>query len=278
MLNSVKRPPQDRRMIKYGAREALRGKVFVCFLACLLPMVASWILRLVPVQFGAVDFLIADTLILSVSVPMTLLSIVLSVFVTDPMTVRLAGYFLTLNREPENLPSPVAVCDCFGPGYMRLMKTMLLRTVRIRIWALLPLVIGLLVPGAWERVQVSGMDVIRVADWMSWVEVAAYIPGLVAGLVYMMTPYVLIDRPELSPGEVLAESRQMTRGRRLELFVLELSFFGWILLSAATFGFAAIYLFPYLNATTAGYYIAFSEPMPWEAQPVPIPGDDDAAG
>lgn len=275
-------------MIKYGARELLTGRVFVCFLACLLPMAPPWIMRLAPIQLGAVNLLVADRIIYSVSIPMTLLSFLLSALVTDPMGVRLAAFFLTLHRDSENLPSPLSVCDCFGPGYFRLVKGMLLRTVRVMLWTLLPLAICALVPGAWETAQVSGMDVIRVADWTYVFLLAALVLNVNRGLCYSMVPYLLADRPELGPVDALRESRRMTHRRLWELFVVQLSFLGWMLLTSITFFIGAIYTYPYIEATMAGYYLAFAQPMPWE-RPLATggdlidgaggaPDDDDAAG
>ena len=46
----------------------------------------------------------------------------------------------------------------------------------------------------------------------------------------------------------------MTNGHKMELFVLDLSFIGWYLLSALTCGLALLYLVPLLNATHANVY------------------------
>ena len=43
-------------------------------------------------------------------------------------------------------------------------------------------------------------------------------------------------------------------GHKMDLFVLELSFIGWTLLSVITFGIASIYIVPYMNATMANFY------------------------
>ena len=52
-------------------------------------------------------------------------------------------------------------------------------------------------------------------------------------------------------------SQQMMDGHKMEAFVLELSFFGWFLLSALTCGLVGIfYVNPYLDATFAEFYVA----------------------
>ena len=121
----------DRPMLKALAKGKLRGKLLACFAACLLPMLLPWAMRLVPSNIGVTYFLLADLYIVGVSVPMTALSFVAAIFVTDVMQVRLAGYFLALREGEEKPASPLTVCDCFGADYWPNMRAMLLRTAYI---------------------------------------------------------------------------------------------------------------------------------------------------
>lgn len=81
------------------------------------------------------------------------------------------------------------------------------------------------------------------------------IPGIVKGYAYLMAPYILADNPDLTAREALRESKRITYGHKGELFVLSLSFFGWILLVPLTLGLITIWLAPYANATLANYYL-----------------------
>ena len=54
-------------------------------------------------------------------------------------------------------------------------------------------------------------------EWLS------YIPGIVKTYSYAMTPYILLDKPELSANEAITDSRMMMRGHKMELFLLDLS-------------------------------------------------------
>ena len=56
------------------------------------------------------------------------------------------------------------------------------------------------------------------------------IPGIIAAYRYRMAPYLLITNPQWSVTDCLRQSRLMMRGRKWELFVLDLSFIGWYLL------------------------------------------------
>ncbi len=81
-----------------------------------------------------------------------------------------------------------------------------------------------------------------------------YIPGIVKTYSYAMTPYILLDKPELSANEAITDSRMMMRGHKWQLFLLDLSFIGWILLSLLTFGILFIYVIPYMQAARAEFY------------------------
>lgn len=80
------------------------------------------------------------------------------------------------------------------------------------------------------------------------------IPGIVASYRYRQALYIMLDNPEMSAINCIRTSKAMMRGRKWELFVLDLSFIGWILLSALPF--VSIYTSPYMQITYANYYNA----------------------
>ena len=84
------------------------------------------------------------------------------------------------------------------------------------------------------------------------------IPGIIALYSYSQTIFIMLDNPDMSAMEAIAASKQMMRGHKMELFVLELSFFGWALLNAFTFGLLGIWLEPYMLVTMANFYNAVS--------------------
>lgn len=266
MQKPTGRPAQNRQMIKYDVRNRLQGHVFMAFLACLLPTLVSLVMRLIKIPGMTINFLVADAIIYQFSWPMMILSFVATTLLTDPMGVKLSAFFLTLNRDPEHLPSPLSVCDCFGPGYWRLVSGMLQRAVRILIFSAIPLLLLLVIPGAYEVLTIQELDVIRLSDWSYWAVLAALGVNIYVGLGYSMVPYLLADNPGLSASGALSESLRMTRGRRWELFVMQLSFFGWLLLVSVTLMIGAVYVYPYIEGTMAAYYLAFSKPMPWEPE------------
>lgn len=85
-------------------------------------------------------------------------------------------------------------------------------------------------------------------------------PGIIAMYRYRMAIYLLVDHPELSALECIRRSKQMMKGHKWELFLLDMSFIGWIILeSLPVIGYAAqIWTVPYISLTKALYYVQLS--------------------
>ena len=82
------------------------------------------------------------------------------------------------------------------------------------------------------------------------------IPGFIMGYAYSMTPFILADRPNVTARQALKLSMRMTKGYKLKLFVLDLSWIGWGILNILTLGILwIVYSGPYKLTTLAGYYI-----------------------
>ena len=77
------------------------------------------------------------------------------------------------------------------------------------------------------------------------------IPGIVAAYRYSMAYYAMMNDPSLTASQALEASKQLTRGHKAELFVLDLSFIGWCLLASLTFGIMLIWIMPYMETTRA---------------------------
>ncbi len=80
------------------------------------------------------------------------------------------------------------------------------------------------------------------------------IPGCIKAYSYAMTPYILKDNPEMKNNAAIEESMRMMDGHKLELFLLDLSFIGWALLSILTCGIGFLWLVPYMNMACVNFY------------------------
>ena len=79
------------------------------------------------------------------------------------------------------------------------------------------------------------------------------VPGIIKGLSYSMTFYILRDRPELTPSQAIDESMRMMEGHKADLFILMLSFIGWAILATITV-IGLIWFIPYVYTASAAFY------------------------
>lgn len=82
------------------------------------------------------------------------------------------------------------------------------------------------------------------------------VPGIIAAYRYRFALYNLCENPELGVMDALNMSKQQTRGYKLDLFVLDVTFLGWNLLCVLTAGILSIWITPYIQQTDLGYFEA----------------------
>ena len=82
------------------------------------------------------------------------------------------------------------------------------------------------------------------------------IPGIIAMYRYRFSVYLLLDHPEYSAVECIRKSKEMTKGYKGQLFMLDLSFLLWALACALPgIGYLVeIYYMPYKETVEALYY------------------------
>lgn len=81
------------------------------------------------------------------------------------------------------------------------------------------------------------------------------IPGIIKSYAYAMTFYLINKDSSLSGKEAIALSQKMMKGYKWKLFVLQLSFIGWILLDMLTFGLLGLfYITPYMQQSFYDFY------------------------
>lgn len=82
------------------------------------------------------------------------------------------------------------------------------------------------------------------------------IGGIIKSLSYFAVPYIVAENPSIRPNEAITLSRRIMQGHKWELFLLELSFLPWYLLSFLTAGFSdVIYGMPYRFGVYTEYYV-----------------------
>ncbi len=99
---------------------------------------------------------------------------------------------------------------------------------------------------------IGGMFLVQIFTFL-WA-LLLVIPGIIKAYSYAMTPYILVDNPELSVREAIRRSQQMMVGQKFNLFWLQLSFIGWFFLSCITGGIGFLWLAPYYQTSQAVFY------------------------
>lgn len=148
----------------------------------------------------AQGFLIGIAIVLLLFVVIWLISTVirfaLGSFIGAPIGVGLRKYFM------KNRLGKASFDDLFsafsGGHYMDTVKTLFATNIRIWGWSLL-----------------------------------FYFPGLVKYYEYFFVPYIMAENPTISKERARELSSQMSNGHKWQMFVLELSFLGWMMLFVA---------------------------------------------
>jgi len=139
-----------------------------------------------------------------------------SILVGGPFVLGLTFVFLRITRGDE-----VTVEMVFKgfEDYTRSLVSMLLIMVYIILWTLLLIV-----------------------------------PGIIAGLSYSMTFFILSENPKVTASEAIGMSKEMMMGHKTELAMLALSFIGWFLLGIITCGIAFLWVGSYYYTSLAIFY------------------------
>lgn len=114
----------------------------------------------------------------------------------------------------------------------------------------------------WPAFKVTFLTGLFVFLW----SLLLFIPGIVKAYAYSQSLYILAENPGIGAREALKRSQEMMYGHKMELFVLSLSFLGWILLTGVTFGIAGIWVIPYMQATQINFYNSIKSAVAVEAR------------
>ena len=85
-------------------------------------------------------------------------------------------------------------------------------------------------------------------------------PGIMAYYKYRQAYFILLDDPAKPVMQCINESKQMMNGRKVDLFLIDLSFLGWyaltliVMLIIPSFPLVYIWLLPYYTLSQATYY------------------------
>ena len=151
----------------------------------------------------------------------SILGILYTIFIGNIIVVGKNGYFI---KNHDVNPELSEIFSSFKGNYLNVVKIMFLMDLKTLLWLFLFIV-----------------------------------PGVIKAYEYSMIPYLLAENPNLSASEAFSLSKQMTTGQKMDLFVLDLSFLGWIILGLICCGIGILFVLPYPEATRAEVYLNLKE-------------------
>ena len=151
-----------------------------------------------------------------------ILSVLFTIFIGNPIKVGMNRFFMEnriFGSKIERL-----FWSFISGRYLNIVKTMFLLNLKVLLWSFLLI-----------------------------------IPGIIKSYEYFMVPYILAENPKISSKRAFELSKEMTRDEKFDIFFLELSFTGWIILGSITCGIGLLFMEPYYQATFAELYQVMRE-------------------
>lgn len=141
----------------------------------------------------------------------------LSLLLTPVVMTPLYGALLDAHRKKE-----LTVAGCMRHLRLGVRALLLSAWIWLRIWVWM-------LPGM--AVMMAALLVPALSSILLWVGFgASMVLGIRAALHYCLAPIVLVDKPEVSINGCIRESWQVMHTRKMEYFMLRISFVGWELL------------------------------------------------
>ena len=163
------------------------------------------------------EVLLALSVLFSAVVLALFISALFRAMVYNPVKVGVANFFLDGVKDTAEWKS---LAVGFTPKWFANVWALFLRDLFVALWSLLLIV-----------------------------------PGVIKSYEYRLVEYVMAENPGMAAKEALTKSKALMQGNKWNAFVLDLSFLGWNILNACTFGIMGVfYVKPYQLLTNAALY------------------------
>ena len=221
----------NRGTIKAQAKELIKGRVFILFLIIFvvnllmngISYITSSVSTLPQVLQNGVENFSPDTFQQTTTTSFNFVGFL--GLVLAPLTIALSGLFLNVVRGAQyDLGGEFTYVfkNTFDSNYVQKFLLKLLVGIFTGLWSLLFI-----------------------------------IPGVIYHYKTYFVDYIMADNPNMEWKETIQLSKKITNGHKGELFMLDLSFILWDILTVITAGIAGIYVSPYVETTKALYYENF---------------------
>lgn len=151
----------------------------------------------------------------------TVISFLYSIFLGHTILIGAYKYFILSIKEN---PSTSTLFDFFKTSYWNIVKVMFFYQIKIVLWTL-----------------------------------CFIVPGIIKAYEYCMVPYILAEHPKMESAAVFERSRMLTQNNKMNIFVLEISFIGWLFLGMMCCGIGVIFVSPYIDITMTHLYLKLKE-------------------
>ncbi|RKD27080.1 hypothetical protein BEP19_00460 [Ammoniphilus oxalaticus] len=203
--------------IKSESKSSLKGNWGLVVLLTFILFLLNFVIPTIIEVFmsgGVIEWLDQEERSIGVDVVSIIISIALI-----PFDIGVSWFFLSLIRKKDPRISDVFSIYKDGKTSFKMIGASILQVIYLFLWSLLLIV-----------------------------------PGIIKGLAYSQTFFILRDHPDYKVTEAITESRKMMNGYKWKYFLLWLSFVGWGILCLFTLGIGFLWLIPYISASVAIFY------------------------
>ena len=268
MINRQSIKQDSKKIMK--AEGVLFGMIGADVLNCILVALLSIAGYVISILLGSVILMIP---ILGLVLVGPFSSLVMNM-VVSPADVGLNKYYLNILTTRAKV-SPGTITDCF-PHFWSIAKSYAVRTLFLSliptVLTLIEVIILSIISGGILTFAgiFSGMDFMSIADnifgsisllvdgyavIIAVFAILQFVSYFIMTLMAWAVPWIIANNPEAKAIDALKQSLSLTSGHLWEIFVFELSFIGWHILGALTFGIVRLlYGRPYYQTSCAGLY------------------------
>ena len=222
---------------------------------------------LITLCFFLIEF--AFNLLSSVTKDIPVLSLIVSIGITVisiPLTYGIIISFMKLKRDEE-----VSAFDFLTLGFSEFS-----RAWKVAFSMLAKLILPIVLVGISYFVILVASGLLLFSSSSSIISDSAYsisssisiilliigVVGLFASSIYAyvkelsltLSYNIAYDEPDLTTKQAVEKSQTLMKGNKGNCFVLTLSFIGWAILAALTFGIGMLWLMPYIQVSMVCFY------------------------
>lgn len=255
----------NRKVLKTRAKEVLKTTYWQTFGILLLIQIISGAVNAfftlpTNIMYGT-SASYAVYIILGIRGILLILLFAISIFFTVPLS--LGGNKFLLDAAKSGFTDIGAIGYSFRSNYKNIVMVTFMKTLILVAFGIIPFI---LLTASYTYLSFSLLYTEAAAyntpdiifTFLPLIAYILLIPTLMKVYDYYLVEYILAEDASVSWREALSRSKQLMRGNRWAVFVMNLSFFGWLLLGLCLCGIGILFVLPYIRATDTQLYLELS--------------------